>query len=280
MDKLLNIDRLGGYPMCAENVQILYDNAFMLNAVMSKLGLPAKTAIWLRNNVFVPGSAVNHGFNYLFVSNGQCGELLKVGNGENNLLNYAKVRLTVSSVLQDVTDEHNETYTSVYQIRTVDVDPPVGLIDIDAYSILQLDEVIESAYCKRSSLPYQAQMDNSALTAAQMTLLDEPNDGLRLYKNKLTLRLTYQLGSIGFSGRNSILKITMSGSALSSNYPLRVCIYDNHSQSYYHCDAMLSSEDSHPVINIEMKKFFDENTDSPVNIQTGGYLWINEVFVL
>lgn len=47
MDQLLDITREGGYPLCAETLQVLYDNARCFNTFFRGLNLPGKSVILL-----------------------------------------------------------------------------------------------------------------------------------------------------------------------------------------------------------------------------------------
>ena len=71
MDKLLNISREGGYPLCAETLQVLYDNARAVNVLLAGLNLPNNTAVILGSEDYSSRLEVYYSYLYAVTSNGR-----------------------------------------------------------------------------------------------------------------------------------------------------------------------------------------------------------------
>lgn len=210
MHKLLNINRDGGYPLCAENLSILDENARMINAVLSGLKIPNNTAILFRNNVVVFNSAVNSYFSYLYMSNGHSGELMKVGNDASGLLgNTENVGISVRVVNQNVTDEHGNEYEDVYKERYADIVMPTA--PSNTWRVYDFSDVIETAlYEPAASLSTGSLMtyvsSNGTLhipISNENTSIEESN----ITKNNRELRLKASYKMTLQSEANGILHI-------------------------------------------------------------------------
>lgn len=109
MDKLLNISREGGFPLCAETLQVIYDNARAVNVLLTGLNLPNKSAVILGTEDF---STAVTGYRYMFAVNNNKRRLVRYTMGSGVDLSSAKV--TITEELHDVTDSNLQTISSVY----------------------------------------------------------------------------------------------------------------------------------------------------------------------
>lgn len=145
MDRLLNIDRNDGYPLCAENLSIIDTNARMLEIFLANLELPDKSAIRLLQSI-PSGGGFNMTILWLFVffSNTQR-ELLRIGTGSGLLLQSPQpdIKVTLRMVSQNVTNEYNTTFEDVYQHRFADLEETDD--PNEAWTFYRLTDVLEPA---------------------------------------------------------------------------------------------------------------------------------------
>lgn len=281
MNNLLQIGRNGGYPLCAENLSIIDENARMLNAVLSKLGLPAQSAILLKNNVMIPNSEVNSLFSYLFVSNGRCGELLHVGNDPNLLLGSTNpLKVTIRTENVNVTDENNEEYSDVYQLRYADISTPAD--SSEQWTIYQLEDVVASALHR--TLPVQSVVGHEELqpypiinqTPGAQVAGDE-SFGIKVYADKITLRITLQATNLQINEGTSYLHLSFPVYDLSGDFFFEANMWDE-IYGGYSCDASLKKNGNAPMIELKIKQFAQKA--GVQNMSFKGYIWLNAVFAL
>lgn len=158
----------------------------MLNAVLSKLKLPDKTAIKIENSNVMGQFGT---FFYLFVSDGISGELLTIGNGQPLLVSDDLLKITIRTVQQDVYDENNTLYSNVYEQRYADISTTTD--PDEAWTIVSLTEVIESALYRKYNVIGYSYSGNDV--GNDVTELDWISPGLKIYDSKITIRLTLNL---------------------------------------------------------------------------------------
>ena len=110
MDRLLNIGRNDGYPLCAETLELLHNNVQLLETVLNGLNLPRHTIVRFPYGDFAYVQTVNP-------ASGR-GEILKIGNGAN-LANGDIHQYSITTSNIDIFDSNNTHYDNVYQIRQV-----------------------------------------------------------------------------------------------------------------------------------------------------------------
>lgn len=110
MDRLLNIGRNDGYPLCAETLELLHKNVQLLETVLNGLNLPRNTIVRFPYGDFAYVQTVD--------STSGSGEILKIGNGAN-LANGDIRRFSINTSNICIVDSTNTPYNDVYQIRSV-----------------------------------------------------------------------------------------------------------------------------------------------------------------
>lgn len=110
MKKLLDIPREGGYPLCAETLELLHDNVQLLETVLNGLKLPQHTIVRFPYGDFAYVQSVN--------PTSGTGEILKILYGAS-LPNANVHSYSITRTRQDVTDANNEVYNDVFENATV-----------------------------------------------------------------------------------------------------------------------------------------------------------------
>ncbi|MBR1992411.1 MAG: hypothetical protein IJ986_09080 [Bacteroidales bacterium] len=110
MDRLLNIGRDNGYPLCAETLELLHNNVQLLETVLNGLNLPQRTVVRFPYGDFAYVQTVD--------SNSGRGEILKIGTGAN-LANGDIHQYSINTSNIDIVSSTNTNYDNVYQIRKV-----------------------------------------------------------------------------------------------------------------------------------------------------------------
>lgn len=112
MDRLLNIGRNDGYPLCAETLELLHNNVQLLETVLNGLNLPRHTIVRFPYGDFAYVQTVNP-------ASGR-GEILKIGTG-GTLSNSAVYSYSITTSNMSIMDATNRNYPDVYQIRTLNL---------------------------------------------------------------------------------------------------------------------------------------------------------------
>src|SRR5574344_2918309 len=122
MDKLRNINRAGGYPLCQENLKIIADNMDLFGVVMASMGIGTKALLIPRPRSISEDLSGNPYDYYCYYSpGGGYGAIYHITSGADialaadNRNTYAK--LIIDEVSQNVTDGDNNTINEVYSTR-------------------------------------------------------------------------------------------------------------------------------------------------------------------
>jgi len=143
MKKLLDITRNGGYPLCAETLELLHDNVQLLETVLNGLKLPQHTIVRFPYGDYAYVQSCNP-------EDGN-GEILKITSG-NSLLNSNVNYYTITSTQQSVTNANNSTFNNVYEMRSLNLQHinavPSGYI----VKVYNCDEVFQLGLWKNVSV--------------------------------------------------------------------------------------------------------------------------------
>lgn len=233
MDKLLNISREGGYPLCAETLQVLYDNARAVNVLLAGLPLPNKSAVILGSEETEESRVPAGSFAYTYLYVVSAGGRRLVRYTRNIGVNLSSAKVTITETLNTVYDSGGNEIADVYtEERAVIESTDVAA---DKWKFYNLTDVLEPAIYKDLLPEFRAQLVNTNVS------LDE-NYGNILCKNdrklriKLKLDVTVQHGSV-----YTTLDIPIPFFA-EGVYSLNAILYFN--SSNYQCEHIIINESS------------------------------------
>ena len=126
MDRLLNISRNGGFPLCAESLEILANNAAMTEELLKAIPIENRTAVFFKGRKHV-----------LYCLDGTNRIALVTGLIPSDLSNC---KLTVTTTTHDVTDGDGNTYSSVYETTTAGVSAATDASD--RWKFMEMGDVL------------------------------------------------------------------------------------------------------------------------------------------
>ncbi len=127
MDRLLNIGREGGFPICSETLSVLNENSEMLENFLQALPGMARTAIMFGNYLFV-SDALSHTHRIIKVDS--------VGTGD-----FENCKLVFSTSTHSVHDSSDNEIPDVWKTDTADI---VAAAQGEAkWRILRFEDVFE-----------------------------------------------------------------------------------------------------------------------------------------
>lgn len=182
MDKLLNISREGGYPLCAETLQVLYDNARAVNVLLAGLNLPNKSAVLLGAE---NGAAALNGYRYLYAFTTGNRRLVRYRLGEGvSLTDLSSAKVVITETAFNVTDSHEQPISNVYSEERAEIVSTD--VATEKWTFYNLKDVLEPAIYKDLLPEFRAQLANTNVS------LDE-NYGNILCENDRKLRVKLKL---------------------------------------------------------------------------------------
>jgi hypothetical protein len=182
MDKLLNISRQGGYPMCAETLQVLYDNARAVNVLLAGLNLPNKSAVILGSESFATSVA---GYKYLYVVTTGNRRLVRYDTGTGvSLSDLSSAKVTITETVHDVYDNNGVEIAGVYSDERAVIENTDNANE--RWTFYHLRDVLELGVYTDLLPQLRAQLANTNVS------LDE-NYGNMLCKNDRRLRVKLKL---------------------------------------------------------------------------------------
>lgn len=141
MDQLLDIQRAGGYPLCAETLQVLYDNARCFNTFFRGLNLPGKSFIKLGAENLQQG---HEGKRYAIVSIPAGNTTMqKIVRYLTPLSDATYRKVVISEVEKSVYDSNGNEIQGVYSEETAEVVAAAN--EGESWKFYDLKDVIELA---------------------------------------------------------------------------------------------------------------------------------------
>lgn len=134
MDKL-NIPNSGNYPLCLETLKVLYDNATVVNRMMSRLNLANNTAVILSESEH---NGNYEGVAYIYTEDGD--RIVKYSRADGVSTDSAKMNIT--TIDNDVSSV-SETYFSSYTTEIVTIVSENTAAN--QWKFYELNEVLEPA---------------------------------------------------------------------------------------------------------------------------------------
>lgn len=198
MNKLLNIQRTGEYPLCQDNLAILAENAEFSNIILASLHLPAKSALVLNRLFSANAAARTTNVNlYLYVTDSLYGEIVKVESGIdviwNALFSGAKAKVVINSINQSVTKEDGTVVNDVYQTRTAVIQ---SCLSSEAWKFYQVEDVLEIGKYNDLLDIFSSNLSSAHINTsfiATPELLNENDNVLKINDNKLRINLAVSL---------------------------------------------------------------------------------------
>ena len=243
MDKLLNISREGGFPLCAETLQVIYDNARAVNVLLTGLNLPNKSAVILGAEDF---STAITGYRYMFAVNNNKRRLVRYTMGSGVDLSSAKV--TITEELHDVTDSNEQTISSVYAYERAVIESTSDANE--KWKFYNLKDVLEPGIWTDLLPELRTQLENTNVS------LDD-NYGNILCKNDRKLRMKLKLLWTDSTNHGLGFFLSLNGIGVPGTFPLNAAVFIN--GVCYSVDAILNNGQ----LNIYTKRAY-ELADSDV----------------
>lgn len=233
MDKLLNIGRQGGYPLCAETLQVLYDNARAVNVLLAGLGLPNKTAVILGAE---SGATAAGGYRYLYVVTnfGINRRLVRYTLGSGvSMSDLSSAKVTVTETSMDVHDNNDNTIAGVYSEERAVIEHADNASE--RWTFYHLKDVLEPAIYRDLLPEFRTQIANTnvSLDEGYGNILGINENKLRV---KLKLQRTFVIGHA--VSQNTVWTGLSIPFAPSGTYPLNAIARINN--DWYSIGAFLS----------------------------------------
>lgn len=184
MDKLLNISREGGYPLCAETLQVLYDNARAVNVLLAGLPLPNKSAVILGSEEIEASRIPAGSFAYTYLYVVSAGGRRLVRYTRNSGVNLSSAKVTITETLNTVYDSGGNEISDVYtEERAVIESTDVAA---DKWKFYNLTDVLEPSL-------YNNLLPELITALANTTVSLDETYGNILGKNYRKMRLKLKL---------------------------------------------------------------------------------------
>lgn len=227
MDRLLNIGREDGFPICAETFSVLNENSEMLNSFLQALPGMARSAIMFGN--------------YLFVSDARSHthRIIKVGSVETD--DFENCELVISTSTHSVTDSSNNEFSDVWKTETADI---VAAAQGEAkWRILRFEDVFELNIWQNLTEEFAALLPSASIQGnggfVNVPSMAEGNNTLRVSHNGTRIQLDFAINIDIYAYTNTVLRIPVpfecrNGVRLNanlkdstnSNFPVRAVVKD------------------------------------------------------
>ena len=199
MDRLLNIGRDDGYPLCAETLELLHKNVQLLETVLNGLNLPRHTIVRFPYGDFAYVQTVD--------STSGRGEILKIGTG-GTLSNSAVYSYSITTSNMSIMDANNNNYPDVYQIRTLNLSTQQSPL-MSGVKVVDSENLFDFALWKDITLygyRNQSHSDMSGYVQSNPLVVAKIND------RELRIRICLQVTALPISQDSEFLVV------LNSNY--------------------------------------------------------------
>lgn len=182
MDKLLDISRQGGYPLCAETLQVLYDNARAVNALLAGLKLPNKSAVILGAE---NGNTALADYRYLYAVTMGNRRLVRYTTGAGvSMFDLSAAKVTITETDRSIFDNNGVEIANVYREERAVIENTN--VEAEKWKFYTLKEVLEPAIYTDLLPEFRAQIANTGVE------LDESYGNI-LCKNDNKLRIKLKL---------------------------------------------------------------------------------------
>lgn len=268
MDKLLQISRQGGYPLCAETLQVLYDNARAVNVLLAGLGLPNNSAILL--GVENPHEALNNplnGYRYLYAVSNYKKRLVRytVGTGVS-LQDLSSAKATITETVENVHNTNGDIIEQVYTTERAVIENTN--VESERWKFYKLEDVLEFAIYKDLLPEFRAQIANTSIS------LDDSYENM-LCKNEKKLRVKLSIsnypGNVRVDGARTV---TMPMPGITGLYQFDAMLYVN--DRWYRVEAFGSNE----TLTLYTGNVYSSINSNPWYASSGQRILINSEILL
>lgn len=265
MNRLLDIERSGGYPFCAENLKIIEQNSRLVEYIFGAMNMQNRSAIIL-GAPSISGAMEIGRYMYAKPTAGN-GRLVKIASGHQDvsLLTNHKVVFTTNNY--SVTNASDVTVADVYQLEVASI---VGAgTAAERWTFYKLEDVVEMAKWEDMLSGFTSSLLYSTSPSGTFTSLPSlvGNNNI-LAKNDKKLRINLQIHfGIKVTSYETALKIPID---LPGVYPLNSVLQGG--STYY--PVMCYINDSYIVIKIG--KYLE---DRGITIPNGGQQCTDDVFI-
>lgn len=216
MDKLIDISRESGFPLCAETLQVLYDNARAVNVLLAGLNLPNKSAVILGTENLATAAT---GYRYMYVVFNKNRRLVRYTTATGvSMLDLSSAKVTITITTMDVHDNMGNTIEGVYKEERAVIENTN--VEAEKWKFYKLKEVLEPAMYTDLLPEFRAQLANTNVSLAE-------NYGNILCKNDRKLRVKLKLvrqSSANLHGMTLSFTVSLPGD-IAGVYPLNALLY-------------------------------------------------------
>lgn len=212
MNRLKDISRQDGYPICAETLEVLSENSEMLNEFLKFVPLRNRTAVFFK------------GRNHMLVCQNLTNRVVKVGSVQTEDFDNAKVVFV--SQTQDVTDSYGETYEGVFESEVANV--VYTNSNSEKWSFKSMNEVIECGLWTDYLPSFEAGLSGSQISTlssfVSIPSLSGTSNVLMVNSNRLRMKLDIELS---YKAKNNcVIRIPFDYAYIDQCYPLNAMIED------------------------------------------------------
>lgn len=234
MDRLLNIGRNDGYPLCAETLELLHKNVQLLETVLNGLNLPRHTIVRFPYGDFAYVQS------NLSTSGG--GEILEIGTGAN-LANNDVHDYTITSENHSIEDSNANPYSDVYETRRLNLSNAASLDQI--VKCYNFDEVFEKAFWRtltfyRYGLKYNNADANYTSTSLQIVDSSPAPILIAKYKvNELRFRICLKVTGLPIAA-DSEFRLAFKwpdSNSIPDVFPIHACFNGNNNHINHGIDC-------------------------------------------
>ena len=217
MDKLLDISRQGGYPLCAETLQVLYDNARAVNALLAGLKLPNKSAVILGAE---NGDTALADYRYLYAVTMGNRRLVRYTTGAGvSMFDLSAAKVTITETDRSIFDNNGVEIANVYREERAVIENTDNANE--RWTFYHLKDVLELGVYTDLLPQFRAQLANNT----NVSLAE--NYGNILCKNDRKLRVKLKLvRQSAAHGMNPSFTVSLPGD-IAGVYPLNALLYVN-----------------------------------------------------
>lgn len=261
MNRLLDISRQGGYPLCAETLQLLHENVQLLETILNGLKLPQHTIVRFPYGDYVYVQSCNP-------ASGN-GEILKITSGAN-LANSAVHSYIITTTSQSIVDVNEQTFSDVYETKLLTLS--TSLNNFQSVKVYDFNEVLMPAMFMEYGHYGIYYDDNNA-----SQYISVASGGSCYFKeNGDIAKIRVDLSVSNLPDTNEILCLFDTTSFQIGLRGIKAMIYDSDSQEARCVDAFIRRTNNRLSIVINSKEFYEQTG----NYVHNGFIEINEVITL
>ena len=179
MDRLLNIDRQSGFPMCAETLRVLDENSMMLTALLDEIPLGRLQAMMFGRYMLVSDNMLRK-------------RVVKVGTTTAPSLEWCN--LEFHTVKHSVQDSNGNTFADVWGSETADITEVTNLRSI--WRVFTFDEIFTPDPWQDRYAEFEAGLSGISFTAGGQfyrvdPLLQGSSNFFRSNKKRIQMRFDF-----------------------------------------------------------------------------------------